>query len=103
IYLIKMVSFSKNKVLSAAVFASVLLLDNNNSAFNNNLCSKNAKGLNLNKRLLHETQAHVDDAHHAHPPPCGNITFLYLDKHTSSQIYKVHIISSPPNLHTCNF
>ncbi|EWC88872.1 histidine-rich protein PFHRP-II [Plasmodium falciparum NF54] len=54
-----MVSFSKNKVLSAAVFASVLLLDNNNSAFNNNLCSKNAKGLNLNKRLLHETQAHV--------------------------------------------
>ncbi|EUR72729.1 histidine-rich protein PFHRP-II, partial [Plasmodium falciparum 7G8] len=61
-----MVSFSKNKVLSAAVFASVLLLDNNNSAFNNNLCSKNAKGLNLNKRLLHETQAHVDDAHHAH-------------------------------------
>ncbi|ETW49740.1 hypothetical protein PFMALIP_02274 [Plasmodium falciparum MaliPS096_E11] len=37
------------------------------------------------------------------PPPCGNITFLYLDKHTSSQIYKVHIISSPPNLHTCNF
>ncbi|EWC88871.1 hypothetical protein PFNF54_02385 [Plasmodium falciparum NF54] len=38
-----------------------------------------------------------------YPPPCGNITFLYLDKHTSSQIYKVHIISSPPNLHTCNF
>ncbi|ETW16487.1 small histidine-alanine-rich protein [Plasmodium falciparum NF135/5.C10] len=54
-----MVSFSKNKILSAAVFASVLLLDNNNSEFNNNLFSKNAKGLNSNKRLLHESQAHA--------------------------------------------
>ncbi|ETW45841.1 hypothetical protein PFMALIP_06087 [Plasmodium falciparum MaliPS096_E11] len=60
-----MVSFSKNKILSAAVFASVLLLDNNNSEFNNNLFSKNAKGLNSNKRLLHESQAHAANAHHA--------------------------------------